>query len=199
MTRPTLPSLTSFLPIAATLAVTFLVATAPAAAQQHDPSMHHQHMQHQGSGDASPYTDLTKRTIKALSADEIRGLRAGEGMGFALPAELNGYPGPKHVLELADALELTKDQREKTQAIFDAMAEDARSLGDQLVEAEAHLDRAFVDGSIDRAALDELTAAVASVRGRVRAVHLSAHLDMMDVLTRQQIDHYSKLRGYTAD
>ena len=39
--------------------------------------------------------------IKSLSQDDQSALLAGRGMGLARPAELNGYPGPAHVLELA--------------------------------------------------------------------------------------------------
>ena len=52
----------------------------------------------------SPYSGMQSRPIKALSEQQIADLRAGRGMGLALPAELNGYPGPVHVLELADKL-----------------------------------------------------------------------------------------------
>jgi hypothetical protein len=65
----------------------------------------------------SPYAGMQTRAIKALSDQQIADLRAGRGMGMALPAELNGYPGPAHVLELADKLELTPDQRASVQAL----------------------------------------------------------------------------------
>ena len=35
------------------------------------------------------------------------------GMGLALAAELNGYPGPAHVIELAKSLGLSEPQRAK--------------------------------------------------------------------------------------
>jgi len=38
----------------------------------------------------------------ALSVEQIEQYRAGAGMGYAKAAELNRYPGPMHVLELAD-------------------------------------------------------------------------------------------------
>ena len=65
----------------------------------------------------SPYAGMPTRAIKALSDQQIADLRAGRCMGMALPAELNGYPGPAHVLELADKLELTPDQRASVQAL----------------------------------------------------------------------------------
>ena len=53
---------------------------------------------------AMPYAGQQTRAIKALSDDEIAAFLNGEGMGFAKAAELNGYPGPAHVLTLAQKL-----------------------------------------------------------------------------------------------
>src|ERR1700757_2891750 len=61
-----------------------------------------QHMQ--------PYAGQQKREIKALSEEDVAGYLGGAGMGYAKAAELNGYPGPMHVLELGDRLELTDEQ-----------------------------------------------------------------------------------------
>jgi hypothetical protein len=66
-------------------------------------------------------TGMEKRAVKALSDQQVADLRAGRGMGLALSAELNGYPGPLHVLELGDKLGLAPEQRTKVQGLFDAM------------------------------------------------------------------------------
>ena len=50
----------------------------------------------------SPCAGMQARSIKALSEQQVADLKAGRGMGLALSAELNGYPGPAHVLELSD-------------------------------------------------------------------------------------------------
>jgi hypothetical protein len=42
----------------------------------------------------SPYAGMQTRPIKALSAEQVADLKAGRGMGLAMAAELNGYPGP---------------------------------------------------------------------------------------------------------
>ena len=47
-----------------------------------------------------PYAGLEARAIKSLSAADVQELRRGGGWGLALPAELNGVPGPAHLLEL---------------------------------------------------------------------------------------------------
>ena len=54
------------------------------------------------AADQPPYAGEELRSLKSMSSQEIESLRSGEGMGFAKLAELNHYPGPKHVLELAD-------------------------------------------------------------------------------------------------
>src|SRR6516165_12752857 len=95
-----------------------------------------------------PYAGLEGRAIKALSEQQISDLRAGRGMGLALAAELNGYPGPLHVLELADQIELSDDQRQRVRQLYDAMKAEAVPVGETLIAHESALDRAFAEGSI---------------------------------------------------
>lgn len=54
----------------------------------------------------SPYVERRSAQVKTLSQAEVDELLAGSGMGVARPAELNGFPGPRHVLDLADSLAL---------------------------------------------------------------------------------------------
>src|SRR5882724_4009921 len=89
----------------------------------------------------TPYAGMQTRPIKALSEQQVADLQAGRGMGLALAAELNGYPGPSHVLELADKLALSADQRGKVQTLFNAMKAEAIPLESKLIEQEAALDR----------------------------------------------------------
>lgn len=145
---------------------------------------------------ASPYVDLLHRDVKALSEEETRQLLAGEGMSLALPAELHGYPGPKHVLELAEELALSARQRPEVEAAFEAMRHRAVTLGSAIVAAERDLDRRFAEGSIDLAALREITAELGRLRGELRAAHLAAHLEIADLLTPEQRRRYGELRGY---
>ena len=151
---------------------------------------------HEGHGEASPYAELQARDIKALSAEEVEALLLGDGMGFALAAELNGYPGPKHVLELADSLRLTGEQRRRMDALMQRMQDRARALGRELVEGERALDRAFAAGSIDAPGLEEAVGRLARLRGDLRTVHLAAHIITADLLTEHQRHLYQRLRGY---
>ena len=144
----------------------------------------------------SPYRGQEARKIKALSVEEIDSLRAGEGMGLAKAAELNRYPGPKHVLELAEALELSEEQRTRTQDAFDRMKEKAVALGSAIVEKERAIDRMFRDRVIDREKLEAAGHEIANLQGKLRLAHLEAHLELESVLDRDQIARYIGLRGY---
>jgi Spy/CpxP family protein refolding chaperone len=144
----------------------------------------------------SPYVGQEARPIKALSPDEVDGLLAGRGMGYAKSAELNGYPGPAHVLELADQLRLSDAQRRATSSIFTAMQERAAAAGARLVEQERELDRSFADGSITTQALAASLERIGTLQADVRRAHLDAHLAQLAVLTAEQRGAYMRLRGY---
>lgn len=145
---------------------------------------------------AAPYAGQQVRAIKALSAEEMRDLAEGRGMGMAKAAELNGYPGPLHVLELANELRLTAAQRTTTEALYQRMQTDARRLGEAILRAEQNLDRQFSERRIDPSSLQAATTSVAALTGELRAVHLAAHLEQSALLTPTQITEYQRRRGY---
>ena len=149
-----------------------------------------------GAAQESPYLELQEREIKALSSDDVAALLAGDGMGFALAAELNGFPGPRHVLDLADSLGLDALQLAATRAVFDTMQSRARALGAEIVRLEAVLDSGFANRAVDAPAVTLQTVAIGRLHGQLRAVHLSAHLEMMNILREDQIHRYQQLRGY---
>lgn len=144
----------------------------------------------------SPYVGLEERPIKALSDQDRERLLAGHGMGLALAAELNRFPGPKHVLELSDDLQLSADQVRETEVIFAEMSETAQRLGRDVVTQEAYLDERFASGEIDEAQLSRLVREIGRLRGELRLVHLRAHLAMRAAMTETQIARYDHLRGY---
>jgi Spy/CpxP family protein refolding chaperone len=146
----------------------------------------------------SPYAGQERRAIKSLPEEQVRDLLAGHGMGLAKPAELNGYPGPMHVLEHADAMALTPAQRQATQALMARHRERARQLGAQLVEAERRLDDAFARRSIDAASLTALTGEAGRLQAQLREEHLRTHLEQAALLDERQLRRYGELRGYAA-
>jgi Spy/CpxP family protein refolding chaperone len=143
----------------------------------------------------SPYAGGQTHAIKALSADEVRTYAAGEGMGLAKAAELNGYPGPLHVLELAQQLRLTEAEKSKTEQVRAAMLKDATRLGKLIVEKERELDKSFGDKKIDERTLRSMVGEISRLQGELRTAHLRAHLEMMQVLKPEQIKRYAELRG----
>ncbi len=169
-----------------------LVAAVPAFAQ-------HQ-AEHDAAAAATPghsgYTGLQKRAIKALSEKQVADLRAGKGLSLALPAELNGYPGPSHTLELADPLGLSGEQKHKTQRLFTQMQADAKRLGEQVIASEQELDRLFRERNVSVETVQAVTQRAAYKHGELRAAHLRYHLMMIDVLTPTQVAKYNELRGY---
>jgi Spy/CpxP family protein refolding chaperone len=146
----------------------------------------------------SPYAGHEKREIKSLSAEKIQEYVSGEGMGLAKAGELNHYPGPKHVLDLAKELYLSKKQLSETEEIYDRMHREAVRLGRLIVEQEKILDSLFAKQKIDEKKLQSLTAGIAKAQGELRFIHLRAHWEMKKVLSPKQIDKYDALRGYTS-
>ncbi|MBD0273964.1 MAG: Spy/CpxP family protein refolding chaperone [Acetobacteraceae bacterium] len=145
----------------------------------------------------SPYAGEKARDIMALSARDVADLLAGRGMGMARAAELNGHPGPMHVLELRDRLGLAPEQEAAVRASFARMEAAAKPLGAELVERERALDRAFAGGAVTTDRLRSMAAAIGEVQGRLRAVHLAAHVETRAILTDEQVRAYDALRGYS--
>lgn len=169
------------LPAAAALAALGLSFGSPLAQQ---------HGEH-----ASPYADQSASGIAALSAEEMADLLAGEGMGLARAAELNAYPGPKHVLDLALEMELDEPTVAAVREVRAAMLAQARALGERIVEAERQLDARFVSETIQSTELAERVTAIGRLRGELRTVHLEAHLRTRALLTAAQVHEYQRLRG----
>jgi Heavy-metal resistance len=144
----------------------------------------------------APYAGMQTRQIKSLSDNQVADLKNGLGMGLALAAELNGYPGPSHVLELADKLALSADQRAEVQRLFDSMKAEALPIGAKLIEQETELDRLFASRSLTPDSLKAATAAIAVTQGELRETHLKYHLSTVAVLSQDQIRRYGELRGY---
>ena len=149
--------------------------------------------QHQSS-----YVGQENREIKSLSSDDISELLSGAGWGLAKPAELNGVPGPKHVLEMSERIDLTKAQTEAISNIFDNMLSEAIVLGTEYVDAERVLGQMFKSRKVNYQTLQSQLTKIASIRSKLRFVHLSKHLDTLEVLSEGQIKLYNELRGYSS-
>jgi hypothetical protein len=171
------------------------MTTLQVQAQQH-PHMA-MHAQPPGAPSA-PYAGWEQRHIKALSDEQIADLKLGRGMGLALAAELNGYPGPMHALEHAQALKLSESQQSRTKSLVDSMKSETSQIGERLLAAELELDHLFADKRVTKMVLEATVARIATLQGELRAAHLRYHLAMAELLSPEQTATYSKLRGYAA-
>jgi len=165
-------------------------AQSPTATQTQTKSHAHSHVA------PSPYAGFQNRDIKSLSETDLADLRQGAGWGLALAAELNGVPGPSHLLELREQIELTPDQVAAIEIIFAQMQVQAIEAGERLIAAEAAIEVAFRAGNLSPETLRELIAQAAAARAELRYVHLLRHLETPPLLSAQQIARYNTLRGY---
>jgi len=148
------------------------------------------------ASEQAPYTGQEQRAIKSLSAKEVQSLQNGGGMGFAKLAELNHFPGPKHVLDSSNELELSPSQLAATEALYEEMRRNAVVLGEELLLAESRLDQGFEAGTIRSESLRSALLEIGTIRAKLRYVHLEAHLRQKQLLTAEQIRKYDELRGY---
>ncbi|MGH1542628.1 MAG: hypothetical protein ACRBHB_19565 [Arenicella sp.] len=146
---------------------------------------------------SSPYTHKKGQEISSLSTKQTQQLLNGEGMGFALSAELNEYPGPKHVLELSDSLLLTPSQLNQTKSLFSQMNQQAKKLGAKLIKHEQQLDTLFRTGHISSQQIRHSVTAISTIQSELRALHLIAHIQQRDLLSPEQQILYQQLRGYS--
>jgi Spy/CpxP family protein refolding chaperone len=165
------------------LALTILLPTT-AVSQQ----VHHDH--------ESAYAGEEARSIKSLSDDDISELSQGGGWGLAKAAELNGMPGPSHILKMERELALTADQQARVRNVFQGMQREAVAEGARYISLEEDLEARFRERDVSETELKAALTKIEESRARLRFVHLSAHLALLDVLTKPQIDTYNRLRGY---
>lgn len=163
--------------LSACLLTLLFVSATPAAAQQAG------HSGHQARGHAE------------TQAREFSNLQQGRGMDMARAAENNRYPGPMHVLEHAEALELSDDQIERSRELMSRVKTRAPELGRQIVDGEKRLEAMFAEGSVEPSSMDSLLMEIAELRAQLRSIHLTAHLDQAAILTEAQITKYMELRA----
>jgi hypothetical protein len=146
-----------------------------------------------------PYAGMESRTIKTLSDQQIADLKEGNGMGLALAGELNGYPGPRHAIDLAERLHLTSDQVAKLNELYAAMKSETMPIGATLIAQERSLNDDFAARTVTLASLEAATQTIGAMQATLRAAHLKYHLATAVILSAAQIQRYGELRGYTGN
>ena len=100
-------------------------------------------------GYKSIYIGQETRDIKSLSNEDINALRTGAGWGLAKAAELNGLPGPRHILDMKKEINLTTEQERMVRGLFNEMNKKAIELGNKYIEYEKELNNRFAERNID--------------------------------------------------
>ena len=150
-----------------------------------------------GFAHASEYAGQEKRALKSLSLQDIQDLENGLGWGFVKPAELNGLPGPVHLLGLKTELKLSASQIEKIHKLNEHMNRKAKRVGSKYIEEERQVEPVLVNTNISDSALESAVHAAGQTLVELRLTHLKAHLRTSALLTEKQIKKYGELRGYS--
>ena len=139
------------------------------------------------------------RRVKALSRQQIREYLAGADMGYSKPAEIYDFPGPAHVLRLADELGLAPEQKAAAEALLEQHKAEARRIGAEFIDAECELEMLFRLRKVLPAGLASAVRRLARVESRYRLLHLETNRRMRELLTDEQVRRYATLRGHAAD
>ena len=147
----------------------------------------------------SSYVSQLDSPVRGLSVQEVDDLLNGRGAGYARSAELNSYPGPRHVLDMQQTLDLSPEIVSQVETIFNYMEASAQKLGREIVQGEAELSQGFAERTLSETEMQVQVEELARLYGQLRATHLQAHFQTRPLLSAQQIDVYNFLRGYVSD
>ena len=144
-----------------------------------------------------PYAGQEQPSVSSLAAADLNALKKGQGWGLANPAELNGYPGPIHVLKLVERLELIKAQISQVRAIYTKTNANARHISKAFVNSEVEPDALFKTGAATPDAIQRALKKSLQFRAELRAAHLNTHNKTVQRLTQHQRHLDSQLRRYS--
>jgi Spy/CpxP family protein refolding chaperone len=176
-----------------------MFAAAPAIAQESrdaDRGMGGMH-QHRGQADGEMQAGGMSGgpMLSGISESEKKALLAGSGLGAGMIAMQNGYPGPKHVLEMGDELGLTAEQKEEIGTLFAERKASFVDMGSELVKKDEELTAMFASGSVKTKDVEKLAREIGQLQGELRAGHLNAHVLTWEALTEAQREKLASMRG----
>jgi hypothetical protein len=93
-------------------------------------------------------------------------------------------------------LQLTVEQKERVQQLFESMKAEAIAASEKLIVSERELDQEFAAHTVTPARLTSLVAQIGERQGELRAVHLKYHLTAAELLSDAQKQRYAEARGY---
>ena len=183
------------------LMAAFALSAAPAIAQDGGQSgggmggMHQRHGRADSASAGSGQGMQSGPMLSGISEGEKEALLQGSGLGAGMIAMMNGYPGPKHVHEMGDELELTAEQREKIGTLFAERKASFVEMGRELVEKDEALTTMFASGQVNTKDVEKLSTEIGELQGRLRAGHLNAHVLTWEALTPAQRDKLASMQG----
>ncbi len=124
-------------------------------------------------------------------------LLAGAETGEIRPAEANWYPSPTRALELEKELRLTEAQKKTLKEAADEARPRAIELGKRIVGVEGELNDAFRSGMVSEQSIKDDADQIGRLRGKLRAVFLTARLKARRILTPEQLNIYKNLKPQT--
>jgi hypothetical protein len=133
--------------------------------------------------------------IPALSEAQAASYLDGEAMWQASVAELNHYPSPRRVLELAEALELAEEQRRATAKLREETRREAIRLGEELVALEQRLNRIFAWNQATADNIAKIVLDIGTLQAQLRLTHLVASIRQKSLLMEEQVKRYDELQG----
>lgn len=182
--------------IPAAMLVAISLVSSPALAQENGDTDGEMGRKHEMHGQAEGgMQGMGGGMLGGVSEQEKEALLKGAGLGAGMIAMMNGYPGPKHVLELGDELELNAAQRESIGKTYGNVKAESVKLGTELVEKDEALTALFTSGSATTGEVEKLSRDIGELQGRVRAAHLNAHVETFDALTPAQREKLSSMQG----
>src|SRR5437899_11265988 len=119
------------------LLVGFALTTFLTSGLQHPASSQHQHTAPRTPSQAGE----AQGAHHSFLDRERAAIERGEGFGMAMVADRNGYPGPKHVLELTAELEPTPERQTAMEQRLEQMNAQATPCGCGLSPSEHELPR----------------------------------------------------------
>jgi hypothetical protein len=137
--------------------------------------------------------------IPALSEAQVASYLDGEAMWLANVAELNHYPSPRRVLELAETLELEEGQRRATTMLHEETRREAIRLGGELVALEQRLNRIFAWNQATADNIAKLVLDIGTLKAQFRLTHLVASIRQKPLLMEEQVRRYDELLGRGVD
>ena len=143
-----------------------------------------------------PYAVVEPPLICTLTVNDTEDVKEGNGMGLALAGELNGYPGPRHAIDLAEQLHLSPDQVAKLNEFYAAMKSETMPMGATLIAQERSLNDDFAARTVTLSSLETHSRLIVESQATRRTAHLKYHLATAAILTAAQIQRYEELRGY---